>query len=93
MCPESCLLIGFLDHITQTVLIQFSLMSVRMSWDMNEASRQCSRALELHTCYVWNDKQTRELITGWLKKKISPKSGVAIATPAAAAPSPLMLFM
>jgi len=24
---------------------------------------------ELHTCYVWNDKQTRELITSWLKKK------------------------
>ena len=44
---------------------------------------------ELHTCYVWNDKQTRELITSWLKKEIGPKSGAAMAALAAAAPSPL----
>ena len=26
-------------------------------------------------CYVWNDKQTRELITSWLKKKWPKKWG------------------
>jgi len=31
----------------------------------------------------------RELITSWLKKKVGPKSGAAMAAPAAAAPSPL----
>jgi len=47
---------------------------------------------ELHTCYVWNDKQTRELISYQLvEKKNGPKSGAAMAAPAAAAPLPLII--